>query len=159
MLSLAFTLLIGSVQGPSDSRDAIAETLATYEKIRSLLADDQFEGVPKEAGRLAKVAEHAAERSEGALKDHLKAASTSASALQQAKDLDKARSAFGDLSRHIVGAVRAEPMLARGRHVYKCPMVKEYGLWVQTSKEISNPYMGRKMLRCGEPAEKERETR
>lgn len=106
------------------------------------------------------MAERAADKSEEGLQKHLKEASQTAGALKDAKDLPAARLAFGELSRHIVGALHAEPTLRRRRYVYKCPMVKEgYAFWVQTTKEVSNPYMGKKMLRCGEPSEKEDESR
>ena len=156
MAILTMALVAGMFQVPPAAQDSTAETLATYEKIRSLLAEDKVEGVSKEAERLAKVAERAADKSEEGVQKHLKAASQAAGTLKDAKDLPAARLAFGELSRHVVGLLNAEPTLRRGRYVYRCPMVKEgYALWVQTAKEVSNPYMGKKMLRCGESAEKD----
>lgn len=160
MSTVALAIVTLFLQVPAGAQDEIAETFVAYEKIRSLLADDKTEGVSKEAERLAKVADRAADRSGEALKEHLKAASRTAGALKEAKDLPASRLAFGELSRHIVGVLHAEPTLRRGRYVYKCPMVKEgYALWVQTAKEVSNPYMGKKMLRCGELPEKEDEAK
>ncbi len=158
MSMLAIAIVTAFHQVPAGAQDEIAETFVAYEKIRSLLADDKVEGISKEAERLAKVAERAADRSGDALKEHLKAASRAVRAFKEAKDLPTSRLAFGELSRHIVGVLHAEPTLRRGRYVYKCPMVKDgYALWVQTAKEVSNPYMGKTMLRCGEPAEKDGE--
>ena len=154
MLTLAITLIAASVQVAAGSQEAVIETMANYEKIRALLAEDRIAGVPKLAERLARVAGDASDRSEGALKGHLKSVSQAAAVLKDAKDLESARKSFGEVSRNLVGALQAEPSLGSGRHIYKCPMVKGgYGIWIQTSKEISNPYMGKTMLRCGEPAE------
>lgn len=151
-VSAAYSLSRGS--DGAGSQDATSETLAVYEAIRGLLANDQLEKVASEADRLAKAAERAAERSEGALKARLTATAGSAGQFKDAKDLATARLAFGNLSREVVGMLRAEPSLARGRYVYRCPMVKEgYALWVQTAREISNPYMGKAMARCGAPAD------
>lgn len=160
MSTVVLAIVTSLLQVPAAAQSEIAETMAAYESIRSLLADDKTEGVSKEAERLARVADRAADRSGETLKEHLKAVSRAAGTLKDAKDLRDARLAFGELSRHIVGVLHAEPSLRRGRYVYKCPMVKEgYALWVQTAKEVSNPYMGKKMLRCGEPSEKEDESR
>jgi len=150
MLTLAITLVAVTAQASSDVQDPIAETMATYEKIRSLLADDKVEGLSKEAERLAKVASDAADRSQEALKARFLAAAKAAVKVKEAKDLASARLAFGDVSREVVEILRTDPTLARGRYVYRCPMVKEgYALWVQAEKEISNPYMGKAMARCG----------
>ena len=35
-----------------------------------------------------------------------------------------------------------------GYYIMRCPMLNRE--WVQTSKEVSNPYGGKKMLTCGE---------
>lgn len=37
--------------------------------------------------------------------------------------------------------------------LFNCPMAKPYGKWLQTESEISNPYMGRSMPRCGKLVE------
>ena len=52
------------LQVPADAQDSVAETFATYENIRSLLADDQLEGIAKQAERLA----HAGRESAGEAK-------------------------------------------------------------------------------------------
>lgn len=132
------------------------EAFAGYERIRSLLARDQTAGLSVEADRLSQAAGRAAERSEGALKSRFEAAAKAATRLKEAKDLTKARLDLGDLSREFVEILRLDPELAPGRTVYRCPMVKEgYALWIQTGKEISNPYMGKSMERCGVPVEKD----
>lgn len=141
---------------PPDAIDSVAESFASYEKIRSLLAEDKLEGVSKEAERFAKFSERAADRAQDALKARYEAAAKAAGKVQAAKDLAQARLEFGEISREFVEILRADPTLARGRYVYRCPMVKKgYALWVQTEKAVSNPYMGKAMATCGVDALKE----
>jgi Cu(I)/Ag(I) efflux system membrane fusion protein len=67
-------------------------------------------------------------------------------------DIGQARSAFGDLSRAFVQLLAAAPPLRQGRHIFECPMAEGYQKWVQVSSEMANPYMGKKMLKCGSEA-------
>lgn len=60
------------------------EALAGYERIRSLLARDQTEGLSAEADRLSEAAARVAERSEGALKARFEAAAKAAAKLKEA---------------------------------------------------------------------------
>ncbi len=55
--------------------------------------------------------------------------------------------------RAVVALLTADPELARGKHLFECPMATGYKKWVQTSEEISNPYMGKAMPACGAAAE------
>lgn len=143
-------------QVPPDALDSVAESFASYEKIRSHLAEDKLEGVSKEAERLAKFSERAADRAQETLKARFEAAAKAAGKVQAAKDLAQARLGFGEISREFVEILRADPTLARGRYVYRCPMVKKgYALWVQTEKAVSNPYMGKAMVTCGVDALKD----
>lgn len=148
------TIAILSLAGFQAS--SLDEAFGAYEKIRALLADDKVEGVGREAERLEKAAAKAAEGASQARNPHFREIAGAAAPLKDAKDLPAARRAFGNLSREVVELLAAEPALARGRFVYRCPMVKEgYAKWVQTKKEVSNPYFGKEMLRCGTPAELE----
>ncbi len=65
-------------------------------------------------------------------------------------DLVKARAAFGELSRAVVAVVAADPSLQPGRFLFQCPMAKGYQRWVQLEEKMANPYMGKRMLECGE---------
>ena len=76
-------------------------------------------------------------------------APTNELAAAPATDLPRLRREFGDVSRHVVALLTAEASLARGLHVFECPMAEGYGRWVQPSADISNPYMGTRMPACG----------
>lgn len=97
--------------------------LANYEKLRAALAADNLAD-----------AKAAAANVEGAEK------------VAQAGNIGDARKAF------VAVSVKALA-LAKGQAGYfhaHCPMYPGgNGDWVQTSKEISNPYWGKTMLRCG----------
>ncbi len=82
--------------------------------------------------------------------DDLAVAKTSASALgeegkavAEADKIATARAEFEKLSDRAVAMAKGK----EGYYVAYCPMVRKS--WVQTSKEISNPYAGQEMLTCG----------
>ncbi|MCB9735286.1 MAG: DUF3347 domain-containing protein [Deltaproteobacteria bacterium] len=76
-----------------------------------------------------------------------------AGAVAAAKDLDAARLAFGDASKALLTALAAAPGSGVGLHAFTCPMAKGYQKWVQRVDEVRNPYMGKRMPRCGSHAE------
>lgn len=96
--------------------------LASYEKLRAALAADN----------LAE-AKAAASHVEGAEK------------VAKADNLGDARKAFVAVSAKALALAKGQA----GFYHAHCPMYPGGGDWVQTSKEISNPYWGKTMLRCG----------
>lgn len=76
-------------------------------------------------------------------------ASKAAKNIENAEDLKSQRIAFSELSNAM--AVLAEGNLKSGM-IYKdfCPMALGGGAyWLSSEKEIFNPYLGDKMLKCG----------
>ena len=72
----------------------------------------------------------------------------SAKKMGAAKTIADARMAFGELSVALVGyADKTKATLPKDLHVAYCPM--EDKPWMQTGKEIKNPYYGSSMLDCG----------
>ena len=70
-----------------------------------------------------------------------------AETLVKAKDLKIAREAFKPLCSSLVKYL-AENKAGKGAyHEAYCPMAK--ASWLQTEKEIRNPYYGKSMLDCG----------
>jgi hypothetical protein len=71
-----------------------------------------------------------------------------AETLAQAKDLKAARAAFKPLSASLVKYL-ADKKAGKGvYHEVYCPMADAN--WLQTGKDIKNPYFGKEMLDCGE---------
>jgi Cu(I)/Ag(I) efflux system membrane fusion protein len=129
--------------------------LGHYEHIRALLAGDQAEPVAAAAKDLQQAArDQAASAGAPAKAPYTKvAAAAGRVATAPAKDIEAVRKAFGELSKAVVGLLAADPALAKGQHVFECPMAKGYGKWVQPTDKLENPYMGKKMLACGGPSE------
>jgi len=126
--------------------------LEAYEQARSLLADDQTEGLAEQGeaasdwfGRASSDASDAPE----VIAAVLVQAGGAAEKLATSADVEAARSAFGKLSEAVVTLATSDPRLQQGWHIFECPMAKGYGKWVQRSERLENPYMGKKMLSCG----------
>lgn len=119
--------------------------LAAYERARALLAADELNGVADAAREIeasSKIGAHAST-------PHFAAIAESAAKLAAASDLKVARESFGEVSRHVIALLASDKALARGQHVFECPMVSGYKKWVQPSANLQNPYMGKRMLACG----------
>ena len=70
-----------------------------------------------------------------------------AATLAKAKDLKAAREAFKPLSASLIKYLADNKAGKGAYHEAYCPMAK--ASWLQTSKDITNPYMGKAMLTCG----------
>ncbi len=108
-----------------------------YLKIQTALAGDSMEGVAANAAAVA-----AAAAKLGAAGGPVAEA---AKKMGAAVDIKAARVAFMDLSETLIKA--AGEALASDIRIAYCPMVKKH--WLQTNKEIRNPYYGSGMLTCG----------
>ena len=151
-LSLPLTACDKEKDAPAatDRAASPAAALDSYESIRALLAGDSTEGLADKAKALSSQARAAAGAASGEAKKHLEAIAGAADGLaDKGSDIAAARAAFGEVSRHVVGLLSAQPDLQKGRHVFECPMAEGYKKWVQTEAELKNPYMGKKMLECG----------
>lgn len=136
-----FVLSLGRL-GAADSMnmkgDMKNDILSSYVKVSAALAADDLAAAKKAA---ATVSDHAK------MSESDKAIAPKADAVAKAKTIDAARDAFKSLSAAV------EP-LAKGKEGYvvmNCPMAQAD--WVQTSKDVKNPYFGKAMLTCGGPKE------
>ncbi len=141
-----------SARADTSTFDAGMKPIATqYAKIHKALAGDSTRGVQAAARKIAALAGKLKARSvSGAHAKHyaglpakIKAAAVK---LSRAKAIDKQRAAFKELSRPL--AMWVTMSRPAGINVVFCSMAK--GSWLQTDKQIQNPYYGAKMLRCGE---------
>jgi hypothetical protein len=147
-----------SVEIPRAAFDAVRAALDRYELARSLLALDAPEslaGVAEAATQLAsdlRTAHGAWPASDVALVAELDEAATASAGLGEhaaAGDVAASRVAFGEVSRHLLPVVAADARLRDGRFVFECPMTKTFPRWLQSSENVSNPYMGAGMASCG----------
>lgn len=76
-------------------------------------------------------------------------------AIQNENDLEKQRAFFSDLSNALYDSFKMYTV--NGLHAYYqyCPMAfdNKGAYWISREEEISNPYFGEQMLRCGETKE------
>lgn len=76
--------------------------------------------------------------------------------LQTAKDIEKQREIFSDLSNQIIEIAETFGLKIETVYVAYCPMALDDkgAFWLSEKEEINNPYFGDKMLRCGEVKKK-----
>lgn len=121
ILSIGLLSLASSVFAGELSADN-KQFLSGYEKVRVALAADDLDTAKKTATALGK----------------------SGDGVAQSQSLQEARSAFEILSTEAIKLVANQP----GFYVVHCGMVNKD--WLQTSAQVSNPYLGKEMAGCGE---------
>jgi hypothetical protein len=156
-LCAVLTLPVAAHGGAETEGTAFAQIMFHYEAIHESLAGDTIEGVAEHAAEIQEIAQGtassfstdaagvAAGNSQECL-SLLPEVERSAKTLASATTLDGAREAFAELSRPLI---RYREMVSDERpNVVFCSMAKKP--WLQDSEEITNPYYGSKMLRCGD---------
>ena len=126
--------------------------ISAYEGVRSLLVTDETQGLAEAFGKVEAPAREAAKTAASPAAKHLEDLADAAGRGREMPgeaQLNQARKAFGEMSRHLIAAIAAEPDLAVGRFVFECAMAKGYPKWVQASETVANPYMGAEMPSCG----------
>jgi len=149
ILALALFVLGASIARAHDKSVAINDAqkafLSQYETLRAALAADDLSAAKKAAETIASNAPAATLAKEGETQ-HAAAYIDAAKKLASADSLDAARDAFKVISKRAVHLASSQ----KGYYHAHCPMVpNEEGNWVQTTKKISNPYLGKKMPTCG----------
>jgi uncharacterized protein DUF3347 len=130
-------LVAGLITTPALAREATKEEAAclkAYHQVHEALAKDDLAGAKKAASDLAEKATPA------------KCVTTAKHAddLAKSTSLESAREHFKAISEECIKMFAS----VDGQYVFHCPMAKSQ--WLQTdSKQVSNPYMGKKMPTCG----------
>jgi hypothetical protein len=120
----------------------VKEVYEHYIAIQKSLASDSMKGVDEHANAIAATTSSADNK--GLPQDTAK----QAEAVAKSKDIKVARQAFKPLSASLVKYL-AQNKAGKGvYHEAYCPMAK--ASWLQTEKEVRNPYYGKSMLDCGE---------
>jgi len=140
---LAATLAASAAEKRSDNplMEPVKSVLDNYLLIQRELAKDSMKGVAEHAVAISKAVKH----------DDMKMlpldVAKQADTLAAAKDIKKAREAFKPLSASLVKYL-ADNKAGKGTyHEAYCPMAK--ASWLQSEKDIRNPYYGKSMLDCG----------
>lgn len=124
--------------------------IAPYLGIQKGLAADDLGATQQSADALLNALAKAPK--EGAAKEETDAMLKPAQHIAKAGDLGAAREAFLPLTQEFsallkhIGTTRGAPL-----YLLHCPMAfgNKGANWVQGDKEVSNPYFGASMLRCG----------
>ncbi len=133
---LAFSLVLSlgfSAGASAGDNETSGSVLPAYEKVRGALAADNLNAARQAAATLA----------EKATADKNEAISKGAADLAQSSDLEKAREQFKAVSQAVIPLVKGKA----GYYVIRCDMAR--AAWVQTDKNVQNPYLGKAMLSCG----------
>jgi hypothetical protein len=124
----------------------IEKILSQYSKIHSSLAEDSTEGVDaaaKSIQELASLLKSADPASEKLGEDIARAAQSI-----QGENLEQTRLEFFELSKPLLVYLNTYYSGKETYYRFYCDMAKKG--WVQSEKEIRNPYYGSSMLTCGE---------
>jgi hypothetical protein len=145
LFAAALVLLCNTAVRAADGA-ALGETaksvLDHYLKIQTQLTKDSIKGLDAQAAAIAKAVRN--DETKTLAPEVAKEADT----LAKAKDLAAAREAFKPLSASLIKYL-ADNKTGKGvYHQAYCPMAN--ASWLQTGKDIRNPYMGKDMLDCGE---------
>jgi Protein of unknown function (DUF3347) len=132
------SLAFGAEQLSGPAKDVYDHYIAIQEE----LTKDSTKGVSEHADAIAAAAKT------GQVKGLPSDAGKHADAVSKAKDIKSARQAFKPLSADFI-KYRADSQAAKSAyHEAYCPMAR--ASWLQTGKEVRNPYYGKSMLDCGE---------
>jgi hypothetical protein len=120
----------------------VKSVLDYYLKIQAALVTDSLIGVDENASAIAKAVR-------GDDKKTLSPdVATQAETLAKAANLQAARAAFKPLSDSLIKYLADHKAGVGTYHEAYCPMAR--ASWLQTEKDIKNPYMGNGMSSCGE---------
>jgi hypothetical protein len=139
-LGLLFSIGVRAAENPA-LMEPVKSVYDHYLKIQSELAKDSTKGVDEHAKAIAKAVRG----------DDMKMLSPEvakqADTLATAKNIKAAREAFKPLSASLIKYLADNKAKGTYREAY-CPMAK--ASWLQTEKQIKNPYFGKGMLDCGD---------
>ncbi|MFA5057158.1 MAG: hypothetical protein WC485_03520 [Opitutaceae bacterium] len=129
----AFLILMGVAATAARAADNRLALLPLYERVSSALCADDLATARAAARNLAVEA----------VRLHHDPIARSAKTVARADDLGSARNAFKVLSHEAVALARQQG----GYFIMTCPMAQAD--WVQSTREVANPYFGKDMPTCG----------
>ena len=146
------TILLAAVVGLSGSvgvraadnpalMEPVKSVYTDYLKIQASLAGDSLNGVAANAEAIAKAVNG------DSMKMVPAAVATEAETLAKASNLKSARAAFKPLSDSLIQFLADHHAKNAYVEIY-CPMAR--ASWLQTGKDVKNPYYGKEDLTCGE---------
>lgn len=142
---------------PAEARVLYEPLIANYLALQQSLVADQFDTIAPNAEALRKqvaaIASSDIKPMERAneYREQVEALKAASEPFKPA-NLDQARVQFGQVSAPLIALLtQFPPPLDRPLNVMKCPMwEKSPASWIQVGANIENPFMGQKMVGCGE---------
>lgn len=138
----------------------LEEVVNAYLEMKNALVNDDAAGVDKAAAQMAENVEAvdgSLLQGEGASawQQHASLYSNKLAKMQHVEDLEEKRSYFSHLSEIVYCTVKSFDLEEMELYATYCPMAfdEKGAYWISETKEISNPYFGSKMLKCGEVKE------
>lgn len=138
-----------AIETTGTERAQVDAMLESYLDARQLLAEDKLEGVSEELSAIGQAAQPLTDF------DHAQVRALAQDLVEFAAvrpdDLESARETFEGISDAMIELTKIVPpsdAAAETLYVAYCPMAK--ASWLQATEELANPYMGQKMLKCGE---------
>jgi hypothetical protein len=132
---------------------SVDQITKAYLSIQSQLASDSVDQVPAQLQTIRDSAKslqrHGSQRNNSTL--NARGTAIAKAADFDVKDIEQARNKLVALSGSVIELVQTQPPsddAASELYMAQCPMVED-GRWLQTSKKVTNPYMGSRMLQCG----------
>lgn len=135
----------------------LKEVLSPYLKVKNSLVASDPKGVSTNANELntsLNKVDMSLLKGEMHMKwmDNLKGMDTAAKIIISTQDLEIQRASFSQLTNALYAAIKTFSVQDIHAYYQFCPMAfdSKGAFWISTEKEISNPYFGDAMLRCGE---------
>lgn len=146
----------GLTEADESSANDLTAVLNTYLEIRTHLAHDDFTGAKEHASELKANVEKLAASDP----DPSGVTAGSGTPLLKLKesadhfnpsDIDQARIEFGQFSEALIALLKqSRPQLDQTLYTVQCQMWKKSpATWIQTTPDVSNPFMGQAMASCG----------
>ncbi len=151
MIVMTMVMIVLSLFAEDSFDNTMNKITVEYLKIKDTLANDKTDNVNDNAKVILELTKQLNTRNidgehKGYFKDLPDKISSASKDLMQAKNIKSMRMAFNDLSKPM--AMWATMVKPSGINVAYCSM--NPGSWLQTGKDIRNPYYGASMLTCGE---------
>ncbi len=142
--------ITGCKQEDTALKEPAKSVMSNYLAIQASLAGDTIQGLDDHGKAISTALKSdAAKMTQSDMKMMLVGIiEAQAEALAQAKDIKTARAAFKPLSASVITYMSHEKAGKGVYHEVYCPMAE--ASWLQTGKDIRNPYYGKEMLDCGE---------
>ena len=137
----------------SDAKAQIAATLESYFAVKDALVDSNAEAASTAADKLveklAAVDDTKLTAAQNAVwTKRAVALKKDASHINKNKEITHQREHFETLSINMYAVIKAIAANSADVYLHYCPMKK--ASWLSESKEVKNPYYGKKMLDCGD---------